>query len=717
MIAHQVLPALALALSGGSASSGEAPLTLVELQSMRLSASSFFEVSRESAPGTTYVIDRQQLATSTGRTLADVIDAQVPGMQVSKHLWTGALVGVRGITVDNNAKTLVMLDGLNLNMRTHFGTHGLLSLPLMDDIERIEVGNGPGALVHGAGAINGYVDLAPKDGARHPGLRALFELGPVDAYGSAQLSYGFSYGHTSNLYLYAGVAAAAGYRPRANLDWSCTGPVPYAPCPHDAIRARDLGPTYKLMAHWKHGDLDLLALFIDARLSTEGNALSDWYRFEDPHWLSALLALRPQYTASFTEKEDLVLSASVQLQDYGFLPRHPRRDEVIDQRLVAWNGPARVGRESWTSLRLLLKTIRLPGSSLAVGGELGHRSFDRNRRFFGGGDGPLLGLEEADFNWVELATFVEDTFRWQDLSVTGGLRFEYFRNPASFQPDTYTEATTGETVTPRRVDLSNQRAVVARLGVAWAATPDTTVKASFQQGFRNPDASYYTHWAAREAIKERAGLPGLPALSNETMDSFELNVTQNLTPAAVAYLAAYHNRYHNLLAWNAKEETFLNGQDDIRAIGGELGADVVVAGGLRAGLSYGHSRPLGYSRAAYALLALTSSDRASWKVYSPHQVKATVGHTLLGGALGWTLSAAFYGRVDDPAWAAGRGDRYLVHAAVRYELTRQIHAKLVLQNLAGNTVPPPRLDNDRTQNGHLGLDQRLLYLSLGVQVD
>jgi outer membrane receptor protein involved in Fe transport len=733
---------VAIALGAMNASAAESPepppsVPLAGLLSFRLTASSFFEVSRESAPGTTTVVDRFRLATAPGRTLADTIEMAVPGMQVSKHLWTGAILGVRGITIDNNAKTLVMLDGLNLNMRTHFGTSGLLSLPLFEDVESLEVGSGPGSLVHGSGALNGYVNLVPRDGATHPGLEATLEVGPVDTSGSAQVSYGMTYGRTNNLFLYAGFAGANGFAPRRDLSWSCTGTSGFTPCPYDSIAAGDLGPSSKLSVNWNHGAFNLLAMFLDAQISTEGNVLDDWFNLQDPWWLSTILAVRPEYTVSLSDRDDLVISAGAQLQDYGLVPRHPRRVDPAsyfrkagaaprwleqdvaglspwDLRSVSiWNGVPPGGRESAESLRVLVKTLRLPRNSLAFGGELGHRTFERKKQFFGAS--ALMAFEEADFNWLELSAFAEDTFRWDRLTVTGGLRYELFKNPDSFQPDLYTERDIRQTIELPRVQLSNQRALVRRLGLAWSLTAATTVKASYQQGFRNPDASYYTHWAAQEGFLERKGEAPLPPLGNETLDSCELNVSHNVSPAVVATLNSYYNRYRRLLAWNAVKDTFVNAQDDVQSVGGELGVEVA-AGGLRLNAAYGHSRPLGYSAAAYELLELTSADRRSWKVFSPHQLKTSVTQSLLGGRLSLSVAAAFYGRVDDPAWAAGQHDRALVNAAAVYHFSGQIQAKVTLQNLTGNTVPAPRLGNDRTQAGNLGIERRLFYLSLGLRL-
>jgi outer membrane receptor protein involved in Fe transport len=702
-------------LSGPTAARAESAssLSLVELQNIRLTASSFFEVSRESAPGTTYVVDQEKLASAPNRTLAETLEMSVPGVHIARHLWTGALIGVRGITIDNNAKTLVMLDGLNLNMRTHFGTHGLLSLPLMGDVERLEVSTGPGSLVHGSGAINGHVNLIPRDGAAHRGLEATVELGPLDGHGSAQIGYGLTYGKTNNLYLYGGFAAAAGLQPRGDLSWSCTGPPMNSTCPYEWIQVRDMGPSYKGSLNWNHGSLNVVALFVRALISTEGNALYNWYYYEDPQWLSTIAALRPQYTLSFSSREDLILSATLLLQDYGLMPRHPRRPGMGGDMLVDWNHPPRVGRESSSSARVLLRTLRLPGNSLAVGAEVGYRRFERSKQFFDSGQ--RLDFEGADFHWLELAGFVEDTFTWKSLSVTGGLRFEYFKNPRRFQPAPYREADTMETVVPSPVSLNDHRALVGRLGAALALPRDVSVRASYQRGFRNPDASYYTHWAARDAINKGLNLPGLPPLDNETMDSFELDFSHTVSPALVAFLSSYYNRYQKLLAWIEAEHSFFNDPNDVRSIGGEVGAELAVRG-HRASAAYGYSQPLGYSAGTYSPLAMTRADRTSWTAYSPHQVKVSLAQTLLADRLQLTLAGAFYSKVDDPEWAPGQRHRLLVNASVRYTFTPQIHATLVMQNLTGNTVPAPRMDNRLTQVGNLGIEQRLVYLSLGLRL-
>ena len=130
---------------------------------------SFFKTEARKAPGYSYVITGEQIEQSPSRTLNDVIAMRIPGMTTGGHERHGPLIGTRGIFIDNNAKTMVMLDGQQINQRAHFGyTSGLLS-PLLGDLRQVEVILGPGAILHGSGALNGFINLIPNNGQENPG--------------------------------------------------------------------------------------------------------------------------------------------------------------------------------------------------------------------------------------------------------------------------------------------------------------------------------------------------------------------------------------------------------------------------------------------------------------------------------------------------------------------------------------------------------------------
>lgn len=103
-------------------------------------------------------------------------------------------MGTRGLMIDNNAKTNVMLDGQSINQRVHFGTMISLDSPLIGNLSRIELSLSPGTIIHGSGAINGFLNLVPKNGTDNNETFAKFEHGFKDDLYSLELGHGFAYG-------------------------------------------------------------------------------------------------------------------------------------------------------------------------------------------------------------------------------------------------------------------------------------------------------------------------------------------------------------------------------------------------------------------------------------------------------------------------------------------------------------------------------------------
>ena len=138
---------------------------------MKVSSTGFFETESKTSTGQARLYDARTLKLYAVRSLDDLLQAHQPGVLIGEHERTSRLIGVRGVLIDNNAKTLVMVDGVNTNMRAHFGAIGsTLAVPLTGDIERVEVILGPGAIVHGSGAISGFVNVLRPTGITRPGL-------------------------------------------------------------------------------------------------------------------------------------------------------------------------------------------------------------------------------------------------------------------------------------------------------------------------------------------------------------------------------------------------------------------------------------------------------------------------------------------------------------------------------------------------------------------
>ena len=114
-------------------------LSLEELTQVKFSSSSFFDQEIGVAPGYNLVIDMEAVEQSASRTLGEVLSSRAPGINVSRHERQGVLLGTRGLMIDNNAKTNVMLDGQSINQRVHFGTMISIDSPLIGDLQRLEL--------------------------------------------------------------------------------------------------------------------------------------------------------------------------------------------------------------------------------------------------------------------------------------------------------------------------------------------------------------------------------------------------------------------------------------------------------------------------------------------------------------------------------------------------------------------------------------------------
>ena len=72
------------------------------------------------------------------------------------------MLGMRGIISDRNLKFLVLVNGRNMNDPVHGGAYTEITNWDLNDIERVEVINGPGSVTYGPGAIAGVINITTK---------------------------------------------------------------------------------------------------------------------------------------------------------------------------------------------------------------------------------------------------------------------------------------------------------------------------------------------------------------------------------------------------------------------------------------------------------------------------------------------------------------------------------------------------------------------------
>ena len=117
-----------------------------------------------SVPADVTVVTAQQIENKGARDLADALDG-VPGVNVTRYGGHGETATVR---IFGSDRVVVMVDGKRINIPQGIGTGAstfdLSTLPVADNIEKIEVVRGGGSVLYGSDAVGGVINIITKKG-------------------------------------------------------------------------------------------------------------------------------------------------------------------------------------------------------------------------------------------------------------------------------------------------------------------------------------------------------------------------------------------------------------------------------------------------------------------------------------------------------------------------------------------------------------------------
>ncbi len=137
--------------------------TMEELTQIEVSISSVSrkEESLFHTPAAAYVLTREDIAQSTADSIPELLRS-VPGLQVAQISASTWAVSARGFNSAFANKLLVLIDGRTVYSELYSGEHwDEIDLPL-EDVERIEIIRGPGAVVWGTNAVNGVINIITR---------------------------------------------------------------------------------------------------------------------------------------------------------------------------------------------------------------------------------------------------------------------------------------------------------------------------------------------------------------------------------------------------------------------------------------------------------------------------------------------------------------------------------------------------------------------------
>ncbi|NQZ60039.1 MAG: TonB-dependent receptor, partial [Lentisphaeraceae bacterium] len=475
-----------------------------ELAQLSITSTSFFEMSIAESPGYVQVFDLSKLELGAHYSLSNIIEQHAVGSSIGSHERHGALHGVRGIIIDNSAKTLLMVNGQQINPRSHFGASLSLNSPFLGDIQKVEVINGPGAIIHGSGAINGFINLIPKNGQENNGGFTSLTYGFKDQLAKLESGYGLSFSPEHNLYVYVGVIDAEGFE--ANEGYGLNK------ADYSSYKTKAwTNDNFRISTFWKFQSFNLQAIYQELNASTH-NAL------EPNAAHSTYLALQPRLTINIGSSEDLEIVNSLFWHEHAFV----------------FSGLIQGGREWHSENKLIFRTTRLTNHSLALGGLYGIKQFDQEKQFFR--NKLKGGAEAADTNWQEYSFFMEDIWHaTEKFNISLGLRYDKYMleeintSGISFSPED------GDQLSPR-------------LALHYQINNSHNIKLSYQHGFRMPDAAYYNWFTINNNAAQALGFESV-TLEPETMDSYEFNYKWNTTQRFTLELNLYYNEFEDQLSW------------------------------------------------------------------------------------------------------------------------------------------------------------------------
>ncbi len=151
-------------------------------------------------------IDEDTIWATGARNLNELFDTLVPNAQVIRHHAQGPHLGFRGIISDKDDKYLLRVNGRLMNNRSQIGAFSEHYLPMLGDIQYIDVIRGPGSAVYGPGAISGVVNIVTHNGLTFEGTDATVRSGFVENFLSAEVRHGVRLSEDTGVFFYYGYA-------------------------------------------------------------------------------------------------------------------------------------------------------------------------------------------------------------------------------------------------------------------------------------------------------------------------------------------------------------------------------------------------------------------------------------------------------------------------------------------------------------------------------
>jgi outer membrane receptor protein involved in Fe transport len=528
--AAAVCAALALApLALAAKPTDLSSLSLEQLLQVTVVGATKYEQKQSEVAAAVSVITRAEIKTFGWRTLGEAL-ASLPGVSTTYDRQYGYL-GMRGFGLpgDLNTRTLITIDGNRVNDPVFDQGPNGRDFPLdIDLIERIEFIPGPGGAIYGQNAMFGVVNVVTRRGADLDGTELSVAREHLPRQTEGRASWGRRFDSGLEMLMSASVLRANGQD--LYFDYGASGIAGVA-------RGSDGEENKQLMMQVTEG-------------AWTAHFITGHHRKYDP---TAAYLSDPLVSGQLQEDRRSVGQVQYQDQFAGdtvqLLARLFAGSEHYTSTLN-FGGPfAGPAQGEWTGAEVRLLLTSFDGHKLLFGTEL-----QDNRKQ----DQYNLDLNHPEKNisirnkGYRAGVYVQDEWRIADtLTATTGLRFD-------------------------RDKISHWEAS-PRAALIWNPSTESTVKALYGRAHRAPNAFERDYHDDTTQVAN-------PALSGETIDTFEWIVDHRLRPDFAVRASAYQWVMRDLVTLGVDPSSGLSQYQaggQIKARGLELSGDKTWSGGAR----------------------------------------------------------------------------------------------------------------------------------------
>ena len=201
-----VLLALSVKVNGQDFDQDLFELSLEELMQIEVKSATKSSLSIQKAPSSIKVFTQNDFEKYGFYTLQDVLNT-IPGIQVQEYRAGHQNIWIRGVQQRYNNKVLLLIDGVPMR-DGYYGNFNIDESFPLENIEQIEVINGPGSVLYGTNSFAGVVSITTKS----QGKSVSAKYGSFNNF-SASGEFDFN-----NIYASANYFRTDGFSPEYNSD-------------------------------------------------------------------------------------------------------------------------------------------------------------------------------------------------------------------------------------------------------------------------------------------------------------------------------------------------------------------------------------------------------------------------------------------------------------------------------------------------------------------